>query len=381
MKTFLGHSVFRQLSSIFLFLLLILAASPSLANDTAAVVAAGGIQFRHEPRISMEKERLFISEKKVTVDYDFLNQSDQDIKTEIAFPVPPFNCKGYCAGGGQTISDFHVWVDQKEVPYLRNVKATLNGHEYSDELQKLGIDIATFGHVDLGSNFEHSETYQVDHLSPEEVQHLIALGLVSRDRRDPLWTVEEIYHWTQTFPARRRIHIRHEYPPAVGYDHVYVEDLDEDTRKDKVAEALARPKGSPGSDSDDHWLPIAKEVDNLCVDSSLARKIKEAESLEWKARVEKNGAPPSPIQVDDLNVNVLWVEYILSTANSWKGPIKDFTLLVERPVPEGEGKRQSFVSFCWDSPVRRVDENHFEAHVTNFVPRKELNVGFFTPDP
>ena len=40
-------------------------------NDGAASTAASGIQLKKEARISMEKERLFISEKKITVDYEF----------------------------------------------------------------------------------------------------------------------------------------------------------------------------------------------------------------------------------------------------------------------------------------------------------------------
>ncbi len=339
------------------------------ANDTAALVAVGGIQFKREPRISMEKERLFISERKVTVDYDFLNESDEDITTEIAFPIPPFDCSGYC--GGLIISDFHVWVDGMEVRYEREAKAMVNGRDYAEKLKKFGIDIASFGHIDLDGNFEISKGYQIAHLPQQDVKHLAELGLIDEQSLMPLWTVKETYHWNQTFPARRTIHIRHEYPPAVGHNHVNTEDLDPDTRKDNVAVALAREKGSPGSDSDEVYLYMAKEVDNLCVDPSLARKIR-AEEAEKIERLYKETLKPE--DVGTRPVAVVWVEYILSTANSWKTPIKDFTLVVERP--SGEGQQKSYVSFCWDGPVRRVDEDHFEAHKANFVPRKELNVAF-----
>ena len=76
-----------------LALAILLALIPGTAspNDAAASTAAGGIQLRREARISMEKERLFISEKKITVEYEFLNETDQDITTEVAFPVPPYD--------------------------------------------------------------------------------------------------------------------------------------------------------------------------------------------------------------------------------------------------------------------------------------------------
>src|SRR6266700_2081402 len=48
------------------------------ANDGAASLAAGGIQLRKEARISMEKERLSISVRNITVEYEFRNNSKQD---------------------------------------------------------------------------------------------------------------------------------------------------------------------------------------------------------------------------------------------------------------------------------------------------------------
>jgi hypothetical protein len=67
-----------------------LAGSVALADDGAASIAAGGIVMTRESRITMAKEVLFISESKVVVDYDFRNDTDADITTEIAFPIPDF---------------------------------------------------------------------------------------------------------------------------------------------------------------------------------------------------------------------------------------------------------------------------------------------------
>jgi len=72
-----------------------------------------------------------------------------------------------------------------------------------------------------------------------------------------------------------------------------------------------------------------------------------------------------------------WVDYILTTANTWKGPIKSFELVVERPKPEQSSHQsQTYVSFCWDGPVERRDADHFVARAVNFVPSKELHVMF-----
>ncbi len=65
-----------------------------------------------------------------------------------------------------------------------------------------------------------------------------------------------------------------------------------------------------------------------------------------------------------------WVNYILTAANSWKTPIRQFELIVERP--EGD-----VVSFCWDGKVQKVDKTRFRAKAQDFVPAKELVVCFF----
>jgi hypothetical protein len=91
------------------------------ANDAVAELAAGGIQLRQEARISMEKERLEIGLDKVRVEYEFLNLADQDITTQVAFPVPPYE---YDSAALQTrypyFTDFRVWVDGQEVKGVVN---------------------------------------------------------------------------------------------------------------------------------------------------------------------------------------------------------------------------------------------------------------------
>lgn len=72
---------------------------------------------------------------------------------------------------------------------------------------------------------------------------------------------------------------------------------------------------------------------------------------------------------------VMSADFILTTANTWQRPIEDFTLIVERPRTE-KGD-ETLVSFCSPGPVEKLDVNHFQVHLTNFVPTKELHIGFF----
>jgi hypothetical protein len=67
------------------------------------------------------------------------------------------------------------------------------------------------------------------------------------------------------------------------------------------------------------------------------------------------------------------VDFILTTDNVWKKPIEDFSLIVDRSPAGGP------VSFCSPESAdpEKPDASHFRVHLTNFVPTRELRIGFF----
>jgi hypothetical protein len=75
------------------------------------------------------------------------------------------------------------------------------------------------------------------------------------------------------------------------------------------------------------------------------------------------------------SIDPLWVDYILTTANTWKTPIKDFELIIEKPKPKGP--EHYYVSLCWDGKIEKRGVDMFVARVANFVPKRELRVMFF----
>jgi hypothetical protein len=324
-------------------ILFVLAWSPTVANDTAASTAAGGIQLRREPRIAMIKEKLFISLEKVTVEYEFLNESDTDIATEVAFPVPAYGID-YSAAGTRDFDDFKVWADGTELKYAIEARARLGGRDYTAILKRFSIDVASLGH------FNGRDDFSADFrkLAKSQQDTLTDAGLFDRDNEFPQWQVEKIYHWQQTFPAHRLVHVRHEYKPGIGFTQVDAKFFNSRERAAEVA--LARQQ------SGSRWVvDDALQIDNACVDSQLERTL---------------AGPDKP------PVEMFWVDYILSTANGWKTPIRDFQLEIEKLQPQGA---KSYVSFCWDGPVQRVAPNRFRANVKNFIPTRELHVVFFEP--
>ena len=74
------------------FAALVLAVStgpgPVRANDSAAELSIGGLQFLRSNTIAIESEDLRISLDRVQVRYQFVNTSDKPVTLTVAFPLP-----------------------------------------------------------------------------------------------------------------------------------------------------------------------------------------------------------------------------------------------------------------------------------------------------
>jgi len=316
--------------SIYLWALILalFAAAPLCADDGAASIAQGGlVVMGHEPRIIMAKEVLKISLDKVVVDYGFRNDSDQDVTTEVAFPIPDyeFNPDGPSTGVAG-FDDFKLSVNDNPTKFTMEVRAIVKGKDLTQMLDAMHVDVCSFGHGDD----QHSK--DIDRLSPSQQARLKQAGLIDDDRT-PLWTVRKKYYWKQSFPAHATVHIRHAYTPVVG-----------DTNSARYGIDRSDPS-------------MVAELKSMCVEGPLLRTL---------TNVVHSKGKDAPY---------FYVDFILTTANTWKTPIEDFTLIVERP--HEKDVMADYVSFCWNGPVTKIDADHFETHATNFVPKKELRVGFF----
>ena len=62
-----------------------------------------------------------------------------------------------------------------------------------------------------------------------------------------------------------------------------------------------------------------------------------------------------------------WLGYVLSSGANWKGPIKDFRLVVDKGAPD------KLISFCM-SGVKKISPTQFEVKKKNFEPKNDLNI-------
>ncbi len=282
------------------------------ANDGAAEVAAGGVRLRTERRVAMRTEKLFISPDKVRVEYEFVNESDEEVITEVAFPIPDVEFSPV-ERIGHRFKDFRAWADGSPIDVHEDARAFNGGRDVSEVLRANGLD-------DIAESLQHVARLPVDRLEALYELKLVGWAEDGEERYWPRWSVRYLYHWVQHFPPGKVIRIRHEYAPAAGMQ-----------------------------------LGIGpSHLRDACAEAPLQRALS------------------GDVHASSVNGSVEWVTYILTTANTWKTPIHDFELTVARP--QGE-----YVSFCWDGKVQKVGERTFRARLTDFVPKAELTVFFFSP--
>ena len=201
----------------------------------------------------------------------------------------------------------------------------LKGRDVTDELKAAGVHWATFG------NSQDNDHDDWSRLAPAVQKEFAAEGLYKDG--GSTWELQRRYHWQQRFPAHGTVRIRHEYKPVLGMQIV-------DTATLKPA--LPANRAEEGKYTHEIF-------DSLCVSKPAQAKLTQPAH----------------------ELGPRWVDFILTTANTWKQPIGDFTLLVDRKFPT------DVVSFCWDGPVEKVGANQFRAHAQNLVPAKELRVGWY----
>lgn len=319
-------------------LLLSLAALPALANDSTAERAAGGLVLRQSDSIDMLSEDLYISAEQVRVQYVFRNQSDADIRTIVAFPMPDRDLEEDRYGDVAYPADFVTEVAGDAVEPQVEIRAFRNDIEHTALLQGLGVPL----------RYEEGVPDIIEvlaGLSREDQLRLEGLALVERSeyQRDgrtivhiePLWTVRETWFWEQNFPAGQDLHVSHSYAPGIG--------------------------GASGSS-----LTYAGFQDSEYGQEMIARYCADANFL---AGAERMARDP-----ENLTVFESYLSYVLTTGGNWRAPIGEFRMIVDKGDP------RNIVSFCGEG-VRKISPTQFEIRHSNWRPDRDLGVLILTPVP
>jgi hypothetical protein len=338
----------------------LLLAGPAAANDSAAELAAGGLELVKTEAITMQREDLVLSPSEVRVRYEMRNDTGRPVTLRVAFPMPEVP---HMTPGGMTTGpddddgphnialrqptdpnflDFRVRSNGQDIEPEVEIRATLpDGRDIAAELRKIGgLPLVLRPGV-----FVEGDTP----LPAETVTRLQALGayekLDGKTWRLP-WTTRITFHWMQTFAPGVTV-VAHSYRPVIGARFIVV------PKDDGAIEASGR--GDPMRD--------------FCIDEPTEKAIR-------ALAAEKRRAQP-----DDGMLSGYTLAYILQTARNWRGAIGTFHLtLTGGPGTGGPGGRGEtrMMSLCTNLPLVHTGPQRFEATVRDYVPKEDLRILFIS---
>jgi hypothetical protein len=337
-----------------LFLATALAATalsaPASANDSSASIGLGGLVLQQNDAVSMDSEDLFISEDRISIKYRFTNRSNKDVETLISFPLPaiPSGIDGHM--GDQAYPNwkedlkFKTLVDGKPVALSYHEQVSIvgdsKGRDIRPRLKALGWPEKMWD--------DYQFTDKLQDLGSAQKEAYVKEGLLRRqDGSDYLvanWQLQTHVTRKQIFPAGRTITVEHSYDPVAGGSVAGV--LEKQSRKEGYFKEYAA---------------------NYCIDANF---LKGFDKRRYTGKLDGDGNDRG------MYYSETWLSYVLKSGANWKGPIKDFRLVVDK------GSADNLVSFCMDG-VKKIGPTLFEVRKTNFEPKKDLEiliVKFFSPE-
>lgn len=295
-------------------------------NDTSGtVLPTGGVVFEKQDGIKMKTEALYIRPGQIEVRYLFENTTDKDITTQVFFPLPQMPAvETFPQGDLAHDYEFKLWVNDKPVKYEKNW-TILSGETDITAL----VPILFYTEEEIISEAELDR--RVEMLRLKERQPFIDKNILKYDWIvDPArgevqawkmtvdWQKQLSYSWQQTFPAGKTVSVRHTYVPTAMTANI--------------------------------GIPFSK-----CID---------AESPKYQdfVFIPENERTYSWNHLDAQD----YVEYILTTANNWQGPIENFNLLVESPL-KSVG--------CFDGEAFYGGQ-YFAVNRSHYTPEWDISVDF-----
>ena len=309
------------------------------ANDSTAMLGAGGLELVKNDSVRLAREDLYLSPSEVRVRYEFVNGTKADFESEVAFPLPDVDLSelsevGIVNPGKDPVNfvDFSVVADGRPVAFSGEMKAMLDGRDITALLARHGIPV---------SRFDEKFYDALDNVPGPARKELADAGVALWDdygNTYPKWTMRTAYHWRQVFPAGKTVVIEHRYKPVLGLSFFSEYDL----------EAMHAP---PEEGEEGNWV-VGKEY---CVDAATEAAIRRKLSRVGEDQYH--------------TLSALTLRYILTTANNWSGPIGHFRMEIDKEKP---GR---ILSLCMDG-LKKESPALFIYEKDGFVPEKEVDLLF-----
>jgi hypothetical protein len=308
-----------------------LTSTTALADDSSATLAAGGIVLTKQADIRMASEDLRLSPKEARVRYEFVNDGESDVDTIVAFPLPDIDVQefyyeplGTTTDHAPNFMDFKLTVDGKTINATPGERAVKDGRDVTALVKAAGLPINIIG---------DALVKKLDAMPMAQRKALAAQGLLELDGTEvhPHWIAQTKFWWKQHFPVGKTVTIEHRYQPVTGQTFFGSYSLtgDQDTYNRK----------------------------NYCIDAATRATI--AAKIAAVTKLHSNNG-------DYLQQYT--TEFVLKTANNWKGPIGHFHLTLDKLKPD------NVLSLCWDGDLKKTGTTTFEATRENFAPSSDVKL-------
>ena len=270
----------------------------AFGNDTLVTLGAGGVVPVTSIDIAMESENLEISTHEIRVNYVFRNRTQKDIDATVGFPLPQLEGGDVAYRPLRVPSmdplnfvDFRISANGKDVRFNIEQRAFVESREITQDLQALKLPVSVLDQrlmpaltklVDApnGSSLVKSLPFECENL-PGKGRGCLAL-----------WDNRTRFYWDQHFLANSTLHIEHKYKPIVGGSYI--------------------PNSDDGKTT----------VEPYCGG---------AEALSRIEQFKKRHPAKTP---GDTVLSENRIQYILTTARNWRGPIRKFHLTVHTDSSE-----------------------------------------------
>jgi hypothetical protein len=300
-----------------------------MTNQETTRLPAGGLVPLTSNQVQMKSEDLYVSPDAVRAQFEFLNDTDKDVKADMAFPLPDIDTFRFWNNAIGTVKRDSVnFVGFKATsgatPILPKVdqRAFVNGKDETALIVSAGLPVNLKGW-----------SFILDKLPVDTRRRLAAAGAIgaydpNTERHPtnyyPKWVASTTFYWRQVFPARKPVAIDISYQPVTG--------------------------------SSDREMMTAETHPSIaeyyCIDTSTwtPLKIKQQAPLGHRVTLGRR------------------TDYILKTANNWNGPIGHFRLTLDKL------KANNTLSLCWDGELKKIGPTTFESTFTNFAPARDIHM-------
>lgn len=324
-------------------------ATPAFANDGFGGLTATGIEFRDSP-VQMLSEDLYLSLHKIKVSYVFRHDGDEDLEGEVIFPLPPVSLSALMESdfaltedelAKENIVGFTAKVDGKPVKVSVDRVAVIEPDYDENRPRAASYDTPGKDVTDILKKHKIPLTYEIADIQaalaalPQAAKDELAAAEIAGfdgDAPYPRWSLIERYHWTQVFPHGKDLKVEHEYkaaPPGSVF--------------------VWRDPKAPDNDY------IAKLAKDYCIDAGTQKAIENA--------LVKTDADDGAY----WNGMAWYLDYVLKTARTWDGPIKDFKLTIDK------GSADSVISLCIDG-IKKTGPTTFVVEKKDFTPDKDISI-------